>query len=370
MFFSTSRIDSLDQLETAIKFFDSNLKILQFSEKSSKKGDHGNHANPLQWKENKGKDGKSKGKDKDEKGKGKDKDKHHKGRQEQRKGRKREIRQGWQGQQREGRSSKGQREGLSKDNKDKKKEERLKNIKCYNCDQYGHYSNKCPKPKREKASAGLLEPQVAAASLEPQLFAVALELECPVVALDAEDSGSDLSGDDWEESGSVYDLPWEGEGRVALDGGFPGVVLEGFPEVPVELAESFEIPNRIPVELAESLEIPNRIPVELAEIPEIPFDFAVGSRLSLKSRRFCASFQNGVELGCCRETACEHEHVMVARGTEASSTQQHARSSKISATGSAPGRSMPPWSPAAMAAVSPWLCTRPSLAFRAPLSTR
>ena len=200
----------------------------------------------------------------------------------------------------------------------------MKNIKCYNCDQYGHYSNKCPKPKREKASAGLLEPQVAAASLEPQLFAVALELECPVVALDAEDSGSDLSGEDWEESGSVYDLPWAGEGRVALDGGLPGVVLEGSPEVPVELAESFEISNRIPVELAESLEIPNRIPVELAEVPEIPFDFAVGSRLSLKNRRFCASFQHGVELGCCRESACEHEHVMVARGTEANSTQQHA----------------------------------------------
>ena len=41
-----------------------------------------------------------------------------------------------------------------------------------------------------------------------------------------------------------------------------------------------------------------------------------------------------------------------------------ARSSKISATGSAPGRSMPPWSPAAVAAVSPWLCTRPSVALR------
>ena len=203
VFFSTRGFDSLNQLETAIKFFDSNLKILHFSEKSSKKDDHSNHANR-------------------------------------------------------------------------------------------YYSNKCPKPKREKASAGLLEPQVAAASLELQLFAVALELECPVVALDAEDSGSDLSGDDWEESDSVYDLPWEGDGRVALDGGLPGVVLEDFPEVPVELAESFEIPNRIPVELAESLEIPNRIPVELAEVPEIPFDSGFclccrcglhGTRLATSSRR-------------------------------------------------------------------------------------
>ena len=172
---------------------------------------------------------------------------------------------------------------------------------------------------------------MAAASLEPQLFAVALELECPVVALDAEDSGSDLSGVDGEELDSVYDLPWESDNRVALDGGLPGIVLEGFPEVPVELAESFEIPNRIPVELAESLEIPNRIPVELAESLEIPnripvelAEVPVGSQLSLKNRRFCASFRNGVELGCCRESACEHEHVMVARGTEASSTQQHA----------------------------------------------
>ena len=330
-----ARIDSLDQLETAIKFFDSNLKILQFSEKSSRKGDHGNHANPLQWKDNKGKDkgDKGKGKDKGDKGKGKDKEKYHK--DDKNKGKEGKGKSGKEGKENKGKGGAAKDNGKgnpgSKDNKDKEKEERLKNIKCYNCDQYGHYSNKCPKPKREKASAGLLEPQVAAASLEPQLFAVALELECPVVALDAEDSGSDLSGVDGEEFDSVYDLPWESDNRVALDGGSPGVVLEGFPEVPVELAESFEIPNRIPVELAESLEIPNRIPVELAESLEIPnripvelAEVPVGSRLSVKNRRFCASFRNGIELGCCRKSACEHEHVMVARGTEASSKQQHA----------------------------------------------
>ena len=147
-----ARIDSLDQLETAIKFFDSNLKILQFSEKSSKKGDH---ANPLQWKEGKGLDGKGKGKDGKGKGKDKGKDKgedKNKGKEEKGKPEKDGKDKGKAGAAKDnGKGNPGNRD--NKNNKDKEKEERMKNIKCYNCDQHGRYSNKCPKPKREKASA-------------------------------------------------------------------------------------------------------------------------------------------------------------------------------------------------------------------------
>eukprot|EP00439_Symbiodinium_sp_Y106_P000801 s4848_g1.t1 len=128
----------------------------------------------------------------------------------------------------------GKGSGSNKD-KDKKKEERLKNIKCYNCDQYGHYSNECPKPKREKASAAaLLELQVAAASVEPQLFAVALELACPVVELDSED-GSDLSREDWEDFVASYECGWSEP--VVLEGSELVVALE-VSEPPVELESS------------------------------------------------------------------------------------------------------------------------------------
>ena len=70
-----AKIDSLNQLESALRFYDSNLRILDFQDRSGK----GEHANPLQFERNKdrfdrrGKDnkGKDKGKDKDSKSKGK-----------------------------------------------------------------------------------------------------------------------------------------------------------------------------------------------------------------------------------------------------------------------------------------------------------
>ena len=289
-----ARIDSLDQLETAIKFFDSNLKILQFSEKSSRKGEHANalsfEKNKGKW-DNKGKDkgkGDTKGKEKGKEGKGKgDKGKEGKsGKEGKDKGKGGAAKDKGKG-----------NPGNKGDNKDKEKEERLKNIKCYNCDQYGHYSNKCPKPKREKASAAtLLEPQVAAVSLEPQLFAVALE--CPVVALDSEDSCSDLSEDDWGDFVSAYESSWL-DPEVALEGGEPVVVLGDSGVAPVELED-------IPVELAEPLEFSHGIPVELAE----PIEFFHGIP---------------VELGCHHEESCRsHEHGMVAHETALASTQQHA----------------------------------------------
>ena len=67
-----AKIDSLSQLESALRFYDSNLRILDFQDRSGK----GEHANPLQFdknKDRKGKDnkGKDKGKDNKEKKRGK-----------------------------------------------------------------------------------------------------------------------------------------------------------------------------------------------------------------------------------------------------------------------------------------------------------
>ena len=72
-----AKIDSLHQLESALRFYDSNLRILDFQDRSGK----GEHANPLQFERNKdrfdrrGKDNKGKDKGKDNKGKDKRKDK-------------------------------------------------------------------------------------------------------------------------------------------------------------------------------------------------------------------------------------------------------------------------------------------------------
>ena len=72
-------------------------------------------------------------------------------------------------------------------------------IKCYNCNEMGHFSNKCPKPKVAKANAALLEPQLAGAALsEPQLFAVALDVPpgCAVYSMCEDDSSSECLSDD------------------------------------------------------------------------------------------------------------------------------------------------------------------------------
>ena len=336
-----ARVDSMEQLETALKFYDANLKILTFQEKDGKGVKE--HANALTF------DDKGKGKKGDkgkEKGKGKDKDgKNGKGKEKGKDGKGKSGKDKDSKDNRKGGAAKdsGKGSGSNKD-KDKEKEERLKNIKCDNCDQYGHYSNKCPKPKREKASAAaLLEPQVAAASVEPQLFAVALELGCPVVELDSED-GSDLSREDWEDFVASYECAWsepvvlEGsELVVALEVSEPPVELESSPcdvvvlgevpeffEVPtrtIEPAESQEVPNRTPVELAESRDFPGRTLVELASPLEVSFSLAESEPLSFEKGRF-ADFQNGVELGMVHGLSC-HGHGMVAHETVASASQQH-----------------------------------------------
>ena len=74
-----AKIDSLSQLESALRFYDSNLRILDFQDRSGK----GEHANPLQFEKNKDRfdrrNNKEKDKGKNNKGKEKGKDKNSKG---------------------------------------------------------------------------------------------------------------------------------------------------------------------------------------------------------------------------------------------------------------------------------------------------
>ncbi|CAE7591036.1 unnamed protein product [Symbiodinium sp. CCMP2592] len=282
-----ARVDSMDQLETALKFYDANLKILNFQEKEGK-GAAKDHANALTFGD-KGK-GKKGDKGKEEKGKGKDKGKDNKKGNEK------------------GKEEKGK--GGKDKGKDKGKTAAAKDGK------QGSGNDK----EKEKEKAERLK-NVAAASLEPQIFAAAVDLSCPVVELD-EDDCSDFSQEDWEEFVASYECAWsepvvlEGGEPVALEGSMLHVALENFPcdnpnRATVELAESRGVPNRTTVELAESHQVPDRTTVELAESPE----------LSLEAGRFVADFQNVVEHDMLHVVG-RADHGMVAHETAAAS-QQH-----------------------------------------------
>ncbi|CAE7706840.1 unnamed protein product [Symbiodinium sp. CCMP2592] len=282
-----ARVDSMDQLETALKFYDANLKILNFQEKEGK-GAAKDHANALTFGD-KGK-GKKGDKGKEEKGKGKDKGKDNKKGNEK------------------GKEEKGK--GGKDKGKDKGKTAAAKDGK------QGSGNDK----EKEKEKAERLK-NVAAASLEPQIFAAAVDLSCPVVELD-EDDCSDFSQEDWEEFVASYECAWsepvvlEGGEPVALEGSMLHVALDHFPcdnpnRATVELAESRGVPNRTTVELAESHQVPDRTTVELAESPE----------LSLEAGRFVADFQNVVEHGMLHVVG-RSDHGMVAHETAAAS-QQH-----------------------------------------------
>ncbi|CAE7443092.1 unnamed protein product [Symbiodinium sp. CCMP2592] len=282
-----ARVDSMDQLETALKFYDANLKILNFQEKEGK-GAAKDHANALTFGD-KGK-GKKGDKGKEEKGKGKDKGKDNKKGNEK------------------GKEEKGK--GGKDKGKDKGKTAAAKDGK------QGSGNDK----EKEKEKAERLK-NVAAASLEPQIFAAAVDLSCPVVELD-EDDCSDFSQEDWEEFVASYECAWsepvvlEGGEPVALEGSMLHVALDNFPcdnpnRATVELAESRGVPNRTTVELAESHQVPDRTTVELAESPE----------LSLEAGRFVADFQNVVEHGMLHVVG-RSDHGMVAHETAAAS-QQH-----------------------------------------------
>ena len=184
-----AKIDNMVELERAIKFYDANIKILNFAEKGKE------HANPLLFEEK----GKGKGKEKGkEKGKQGDKEKgKEKGKGKEKQGEKGKGKE-------KGKSSNGKGKGEDKSSGSNQPEKpkdpnKYAHIKCYNCNEMGHFSNKCPKPKVAKANAALLEPQLAGAALvEPQLFAVVLDVPpgCAVYSMCEDDSSSECLSDD------------------------------------------------------------------------------------------------------------------------------------------------------------------------------
>ena len=184
-----AKIDSMVELERAIKFYDANIKILNFAEKGKE------HGNSLLFEEN----GKGKGKEKGkEKGKGKEGDKG----KEKGKGKERGSEKGKGKEQGKSNNGKGKGEDKSSGSSQPEKPKdpnKYAHIKCYNCNEMGHFSNKCPKPKVAKANAALLEPQLAGAALaEPQLFAVALDVPPgrAVCSMCEDDSSSECLSDD------------------------------------------------------------------------------------------------------------------------------------------------------------------------------
>ena len=151
-------------------------------------------------------------------------------------------------------------------------------MKCYNCNELGHYSNRCPKKaaKGVAAAATLLEPQLAALTLEgPHVFAAAIGCEFFDIAQGDSDNESSLSDGDWEAFGRSWLLessePPVELGTSQLESLETPVELE---KAPVELGtsqlESLETPvelEKAPVELGTSQLESLETPVELEKIP-------------------------------------------------------------------------------------------------------
>ena len=130
--------DTLEQLLESIKVFDSHLRLISYEKESKHAKSFWNEDTLAAFNKGKGKKGK------DSKGKGK---KGEKGKDSKGKGKKKE---------KEGKGKGGDSKGAAS------------KVKCFNCDEVGHFARDCPHPKKEKGAGASGQPK-AKASPQPTI---------------------------------------------------------------------------------------------------------------------------------------------------------------------------------------------------------